>query len=137
MWRCWCLVEIFCWCLVEILKMKCDQDLCLNFWYDFKKLLCQDELNPRGRCAFGNVFLYFSFFNQVTSIFHLRGGKIKKSFFWAYLINTHYLSGLLIQSFRFPRKDNRRVFCFIPRWLHKSTRFFSAFMFQILNLFAL
>ena len=23
-------------------------------------------------------FLYFSFFNQVTSIFHLRGGKIKK-----------------------------------------------------------
>ena len=26
-----------------------------------------------------------SFFNQVTSIFHLRGGKIRKSFFWAYL----------------------------------------------------
>ena len=23
------------------------------------------------------IFLYFSFFNQVTSIFHLRGGKIK------------------------------------------------------------
>ena len=62
--------------------MKCDQDLCLNFWYDFKKLLCQDELNPRVRCAFGNVFLYFSFFNQVTSIFHLRGGKIKKKFFF-------------------------------------------------------
>ena len=56
MWRCWCLVEIFCWCLVEILKMKCDQDLCLNFWYDFKMLLWQDELNPRVRCAFGNVF---------------------------------------------------------------------------------
>ena len=36
--------------------MKCDQDLCLNFWYDFKKLLWQDELNPRVRCAFGNVF---------------------------------------------------------------------------------
>jgi len=35
--------------------MKCDQDLCLNFWYDFKKLLWLDELNPRVRCAFGNV----------------------------------------------------------------------------------
>ena len=34
--------------------MKCDQDLCLNFWYDFKKLLWQDEVNPRVRCAFGN-----------------------------------------------------------------------------------
>ena len=30
--------------------MKCDQDLCLNLWYDLKKLLCQDELNPRVRC---------------------------------------------------------------------------------------
>ena len=38
--------------------MKCDQDLCLNCWYDFKKLLWQDELNPRVRCAFGNVFSY-------------------------------------------------------------------------------
>ena len=26
-----------------------------------------------------------SLFNQVTSIFHLRGGKIKKKFFWAYV----------------------------------------------------
>ena len=51
----YCLVEIFSWRLVEILKMKCDQDLCLNFWYDLKKLLWQDELNPRVRCAFGNV----------------------------------------------------------------------------------
>ena len=41
--------------IVEILKMKCDQDLCLNLWYDFKKLLWQDELNPWVRCAFGNV----------------------------------------------------------------------------------
>ena len=31
--------------------MKYDQDL----WYDLKKLLWQDELNPRVRCAFGNV----------------------------------------------------------------------------------
>ena len=35
-------------CLVEIQKI---QDL----WYDLKKLLWQDELNPRVRCAFGNV----------------------------------------------------------------------------------
>ena len=35
--------------------MKCDQDLCLNFWYDFKKLLWQDELYPWVRCAFSNV----------------------------------------------------------------------------------
>ena len=32
-------------------KMGCD--LCLKF--DLKKLLWQDELNPRVRCAFGNV----------------------------------------------------------------------------------
>ena len=37
--------------------MKCDQDLCLNLWYDLNKLLWQDELNPRVRCAFGNVFV--------------------------------------------------------------------------------
>ena len=35
-------------CLVKILKMKFDQDLCLNLWY---------ELNPRVRCAFGDVFI--------------------------------------------------------------------------------
>ena len=46
LWRGWYLVEIWSWCLVEILKMKFDQDLCLNLWY---------ELNPRVRCAFGNV----------------------------------------------------------------------------------
>ena len=31
--------------------MKCDQDL----WYDHKKLIWEDELNPRVCCAFGNV----------------------------------------------------------------------------------
>ena len=36
--------------------MKSDQDLCLNLRYDLKNLLWQDELNPRVRCAFGNVF---------------------------------------------------------------------------------
>ena len=35
--------------------MRFDQDLCLSLGYDFKKLLWQDELNPRVRCAFGNV----------------------------------------------------------------------------------
>ena len=35
-----------------------DQDLCLNLWHGLKKLLWQDELNPRVRCAFGNVFTY-------------------------------------------------------------------------------
>jgi len=34
-----------------------DQDLCLNLWNDFKKLLWKDELNPRVRCAFGNVYI--------------------------------------------------------------------------------
>ena len=34
--------------LVKILKLKFDQDLCKNLWY---------ELNPRVRCAFGNVFV--------------------------------------------------------------------------------
>ena len=68
MWRCWCLVEIFSWCLVEILKMKCDQDLCLNFWYDLKNLLWQDELNPRVRFAFGNVLLYHIIFQTVSRI---------------------------------------------------------------------
>ena len=47
---CWCLLRFWNWCLVEIMKMKFDQDFCLNLWY---------ELNPRVRCAFGNVFLLF------------------------------------------------------------------------------
>ena len=33
-----------------------DQDLFKDLWYDLKKLLWQDELNPRVRCAFGNVW---------------------------------------------------------------------------------
>ena len=42
-----------------------DQDLCLNLWYDLKKLLWQDELNPRVRCAFGNVY-FVSWCDQGT-----------------------------------------------------------------------
>ena len=69
---CWCFVKVmklnFCrdsearfeqvlwrgWCLVVILKLM--QDLCLNLWY---------ELNPRVRCAFGNVLLFMAFFRAV------------------------------------------------------------------------
>ena len=40
------LLRFWSWCLVDVLKMF-DQDLCLNLWY---------ELNPRVRCAFGNVW---------------------------------------------------------------------------------
>ena len=29
---------MFCWCWVKILKMKFDQDLCLNLQYDFGKM---------------------------------------------------------------------------------------------------
>ena len=29
---------MFCWCWVKILKMKFDQDLCLNSQYDFRKM---------------------------------------------------------------------------------------------------
>ena len=32
-------LRFWSWCLVEILKKKFDQDLCLNLWYDPKKLL--------------------------------------------------------------------------------------------------
>ena len=36
--------------------MKFEQGLCKSCLYDFKKLLWKDELNPRLRCAFGNVY---------------------------------------------------------------------------------
>ena len=63
----WILVEILKLGLVKILNFKfcgdadvwliflVDADLCLNLWYDLKKLLWQDELNPRVRFAFGNI----------------------------------------------------------------------------------
>ena len=34
------------------MKMKFDQDLCKNLWYDLKKLFWQDELNPRAYLIF-------------------------------------------------------------------------------------
>ena len=39
------------------MKIKFDQNLFQILWYDLKKLLWQDELNPRVRCAFGNVLM--------------------------------------------------------------------------------
>ena len=39
--------------------MKYAQDLFLNLRYDLKKLLWQDELIPRVRCAFGNVLPFW------------------------------------------------------------------------------
>ena len=63
---CWGLVRLWSGCLVKILKLKFgrnaivrlrswilefDQDLCNNL------LLWLAELNPRVRCAFGNVFI--------------------------------------------------------------------------------
>ena len=47
-------------------KMWCD--LCLNLWYDLKRLLCQDELNPRVRCAFGNVCFFICCFLKSLSV---------------------------------------------------------------------
>ena len=47
-------------CLVEIMKIKSNQDLFENLWYDLKKLLWWAELNPRVRCAFGNVYIWYN-----------------------------------------------------------------------------
>ena len=52
--------------------MKYDQDLSLNF--DLKKLLWQDELNPRVRCALGNVFLKGP--AVVSAAMHMRRPKL-------------------------------------------------------------
>jgi len=41
--------------MVEIMKKKYNQDLFLNVWCDPLGYFAKDELNPRVRCAFGNV----------------------------------------------------------------------------------
>ena len=53
------LVKILSLSLVNFLKLKFDQDLYKNLWY---------ELNPRVRCAFGNVFI-FSRSQRINDIF--------------------------------------------------------------------
>ena len=45
-----------------------DHDLCLNLWHGLKKLLWQDELNPRVRCAFGNVYFEASIAKRLIAI---------------------------------------------------------------------
>ena len=53
--------------------MKFDQDLCLNFWY---------ELNPRVRCAFGNVSLIaLSFFLYIW---------LRQFYCWEISVGTFY-----------------------------------------------
>ena len=63
--------------------MKCDQDLCLSLRYDLKKLLWQDELNPRVRCAFGNVYLI----DEMVGV----SATVAEPFF-VFLIFNHLLS---------------------------------------------
>ena len=79
-----------CWCLVEILKMKCDQDLCLNLWYDLKKLLCQDELNPRVRCF--DIICSFSCPAKLAHMAILRIARVIKFVFCAarYCVSYSY-----------------------------------------------
>ena len=45
-------------CLVEILKMKFDQDLCLNLWYDPIGYFGKMNSTLGSVCAFGNVYLW-------------------------------------------------------------------------------
>ena len=64
------------------------QDLCLNLWHDLEKLLWQDELNPRVRCAFGNVY-----FNEWQGHLLRCPGQLKMSFlrfikFWGHLLQV-------------------------------------------------
>ena len=47
--------------LIEVLKLKFDQDLCKNLWYEF---------NPRVRRAFGNVYSTFSCCNKQSQHHH-------------------------------------------------------------------
>ena len=81
---------VFSWCLVEILKMKCDQDLCLNLWYDLKKLLCQDELNPRVRCF--DIICSFSCPAKLAHMAILRIPRVIKFVFCAarYCVSYSY-----------------------------------------------
>ena len=62
--------------------MKCDQDLCLIFWYDLKKLLWQDELNPRVRCAFGNVFPSFTLWHKTSLLVVVK--NLSKAVLWSF-----------------------------------------------------
>jgi len=76
--------------------MKCDQDLC----YDLKKLRWQDELNPRVRCAFGNVFKEKS---------HFQFNRIPNSLFCLLLLSHKLVGALHNRGF----KDMKNDFMFL------------------------
>ena len=57
------------------------------------------------------------FFNQVISIFHLQGGKIKKKFFWAYLMYT--IRPLLVERYEF-KEYTKISTCKYLRALHRT-----------------
>ena len=70
--------------LVEILKLMLGRDSegeiwsrFMNLWYDFKKLLWQDELNPRVLCAFGNVYILTQFW-ETSSPEHSSGHQASR-----------------------------------------------------------
>ena len=80
--------------------MKCDQDLCLNLWYDLNKLLWQDELNPRVRCAFGNVFIFglaplCRMWASTTMVIRL---SLSALYLWSSLFPPPFLSDLVAES---------------------------------------
>ena len=67
--------------------MKCVQDLCLNSWYDpksyFGKII--EKLNPRVRCAFGNVYKY----STKSKNSQARVSKYYSVWFIRYLLTIH------------------------------------------------
>ena len=83
--------------------MKYDQDLCLNF--DLQKLLWQDELDPRVRCAFGNVSVYLQNSDQET-----KSGEI-----------SAIASPVIFSKFCHPR---RRLWAFIENMITPDHVFF-------------
>ena len=75
-------------------KMGCD--LCLNLWYDLKRLLWQDELNPRVRCAFGNV----SFFSVKAIHFHFgQFGVFVLKNFWSICVEKLFVFSTKVSTF--------------------------------------
>ena len=92
--------------------MKCDQDLCLNFWYDLKKLLWQDELNPWVRCAFGNVCFSYS-----IRIWKSTGSLRQPS------TQDRFSRGLMYIFYLIPLKKNQAKFI----RLHNISWFFASY----------
>ena len=73
---------MFCWkgdAQSRLWEDEFDQDLFLNLWHGLKKLVWQDELNPRVRCAFGNVYYKHIKFDMIAFLFF--SGKGQNYFF--------------------------------------------------------